>query len=214
MSLTNQSFSDRIATWAGSLFRGSIDEPVSIVTMGLGDRGRVGMVSNLSLSTLDDTQIHKEMKRITYQLRNPGLNLNSYVYSGRGGYRRRHSYILNKKGAHGAVWLVDAANKDAMAESADHLKLMMEQDFMKNVPLVVFARNSHQENALSVGEISKMMDLDSFKNQWRIQASDVPNQEESYSAALHWLAATAAGQQVTMALGMGVSEANAIAVSN
>ena len=194
-SLTNETFSQNLMNWAGSLAKSSMTTPVSIVTMGLGNRGRVGVVHHATLKDLNVSDLAKK----TDSLNDSEFDPNNYVWVGRGGYRARHRYLLKQQGA-GAVWVIDAlGDKASLRENGQQLQNALKE--ISDVPVVVFARNTNAPGAHSIKEISEQLNLNSLPegNQWRIQASNDPNKEEAYSVALDWLSSAIAGREMRKA---------------
>ena len=196
-SITNETYSTKLTNWAGSLAKSSMGSPVSIVTMGLGARGRVGVVHH---ATLQDLQV-SDLAKKTEALNDSEFSPNDYVWVGRGGYRAHHRYLLKQNGA-GAIWVIDAKSDQAfLEENAASLRNAISEKGITDVPVVVFARNIGSEGAHSIKDISDALDLNSLPagNQWRLQSSDDPNKEEAYSVALDWLSSAIAGREMLKA---------------
>ncbi|KAL7714661.1 ADP-ribosylation factor [Entamoeba marina] len=95
----------------------------------------------------------------------------------------RHYY----EGTHGIVFVLDSNDLDRIDEAKGVLKGLIEDDTMRNAPLLVFANKHDLPNAMSVSEVVKRLGLNSIKNrQWYCQTSCATNGDGLYEG-LDWL---------------------------
>ncbi|KAL7715365.1 ADP-ribosylation factor [Entamoeba marina] len=95
----------------------------------------------------------------------------------------RHYY----EGTNGIVFVLDSNDLDRMSEAKEVLNGLLEDDTMRNAPLLVFANKHDLPNALPVSEVVKQLGLSSIKNrQWYCQTSCATNGDGLYEG-LDWL---------------------------
>ncbi|XP_056273114.1 ADP-ribosylation factor 5-like [Pseudoliparis swirei] len=95
----------------------------------------------------------------------------------------RH-YFQNTQGL---IFVVDSNDRERVAESAEELTKMMNEDELKDAVLLVFANKQDLPNAFSVSELTDKLGLQSIRNKtWHIE-STCATQGTGLYEGLDWL---------------------------
>ncbi|XP_058502235.1 ADP-ribosylation factor 4-like [Solea solea] len=95
----------------------------------------------------------------------------------------RH-YFQNTQGL---IFVVDSNDRERVAESADELSRMMQEDDLKEAVLLVFANKQDLPNALTTTELTEKLGLHSRTNRkWYVQ-STCATQGQGLYEGLDWL---------------------------
>ncbi|KAM4619283.1 ADP-ribosylation factor 4-like [Polymixia lowei] len=95
----------------------------------------------------------------------------------------RH-YFQNTQGL---IFVVDSNDKERVAESAEELSKMLQEDELREAVLLVFANKQDLPNALSVGELTEKLGLQSLRSRtWYVQATCATQGTGLYEG-LDWL---------------------------
>ena len=82
-----------------------------------------------------------------------------------GGQREIRPYWKNYyENTDGLVYVVDSSDDKRLKECTAELKTLLEEDALKNVPMLVFANKQDLEGAMSVTEVYSALGLDALKN--------------------------------------------------
>ncbi|KAG8181181.1 hypothetical protein JTE90_010953 [Oedothorax gibbosus] len=95
----------------------------------------------------------------------------------------RH-YFQNTQGL---IFVVDSNDKDRIAEAQDELSKMLKEDELSEAVLLIFANKQDLPNAMSAGELTERLGLNSLRNRrWYIQATCATQGDGLYEG-LDWL---------------------------
>uniref|UniRef100_A0A673AFR0 ADP-ribosylation factor 4-like n=1 Tax=Sphaeramia orbicularis TaxID=375764 RepID=A0A673AFR0_9TELE len=95
----------------------------------------------------------------------------------------RH-YFQNTQGL---IFVVDSNDRERVAESADELSKMLQEDELKDAILLVFANKQDLPNALSMSEITDKLNLQTLRNRpWHVQSACATQGTGLYEG-LDWL---------------------------
>eukprot|EP00126_Sphaerothecum_destruens_P004168 Sdes_comp18035_c0_seq4m7359 len=95
----------------------------------------------------------------------------------------RH-YFQNTQGL---IFVVDSNDRDRIAEAKDELQKMLAEDELRDAIVLVFSNKQDLPNALSAGEITEKLGLNSLRNRkWYIQATCATSGDGLYEG-LDWL---------------------------
>ncbi|XP_059191190.1 ADP-ribosylation factor 4-like [Centropristis striata] len=95
----------------------------------------------------------------------------------------RH-YFQNTQGL---IFVVDSNDRERVAESAEELAKMLSEDELREAVLLVLANKQDLPNALSVGELTDKLGLNTLRNKtWNIQTTCAPQGTGLYEG-LDWL---------------------------
>ncbi|KAG0935074.1 hypothetical protein G6F57_008772 [Rhizopus arrhizus] len=75
------------------------------------------------------------------------------------------TYYLNTDAV---IYVVDSVDKDRIQTSKEELHAMLEEEELKDVPLLVFANKHDIEGGLSAAEVADTLDLSTLKNKYSI----------------------------------------------
>ncbi|MBH0219698.1 hypothetical protein GH793_16080, partial [Listeria monocytogenes] len=80
----------------------------------------------------------------------------------------RH-YFQNTQGL---IFVVDSNDRERVAESADELSKMLQEDELRDAVLLVFANKQDLPNAMPVSELTDKLGLQSLRSRtWYVQAT-------------------------------------------
>ncbi|GFT49550.1 ADP-ribosylation factor 4 [Nephila pilipes] len=95
----------------------------------------------------------------------------------------RH-YFQNTQGL---IFVVDSNDKDRISEAQDELSKMLKEDELSDAVLLIFANKQDLPNAMSAGELTERLGLNSLRNRrWYIQATCATQGDGLYEG-LDWL---------------------------
>lgn len=95
----------------------------------------------------------------------------------------RH-YFQNTQGL---IFVVDSNDKDRISEAQDELSKMLKEDELTDAVLLIFANKQDLPNAMSAGELTERLGLNSLRNRrWYIQATCATQGDGLYEG-LDWL---------------------------
>ncbi|KAF7655603.1 hypothetical protein LDENG_00053690 [Lucifuga dentata] len=95
----------------------------------------------------------------------------------------RH-YFQNTQGL---IFVVDSNDRERVQESAEELTKMLNEDELRDAVLLVFSNKQDLPNALSTGELTNRLGLDSLRNRtWNVQATCATQGTGLYEG-LDWL---------------------------
>ena len=94
------------------------------------------------------------------------------------------------------IYVVDSCDHNRLGLSSNELLAMLEEEELKNIPLLVFANKQDAKNALNEAEISTKLGLHTIKDRrWKIQKSSAIN-GDGLKEGLSWLAQTIQGKEI------------------
>ncbi|CAL1285400.1 ADP-ribosylation factor 4 [Argiope bruennichi] len=95
----------------------------------------------------------------------------------------RH-YFQNTQGL---IFVVDSNDKDRISEAQDELSKMLKEDELSDAVLLIFANKQDLPNAMTAGELTERLGLNSLRNRrWYIQATCATQGDGLYEG-LDWL---------------------------
>mmetsp|Transcript_28084 Transcript_28084/g.61011 ORF Transcript_28084/g.61011 Transcript_28084/m.61011 type:complete len:287 (+) Transcript_28084:92-952(+) len=158
------------AKLAAKLF-GSKGEDQKIIMLGLDAAGKTTVLYMLKLGEVVTTipTVGFNVETIEYS----GKKMVSFTFWDVGGRDKvrplfRHYY----QGVNALVAVVDSADRDRFEVTRDELKRTLNEDELRDVPLLVFANKQDIPGAATVQEVADKLDLNSIRNRmWHIQAS-------------------------------------------
>ncbi|EAS35770.3 small GTP-binding protein [Coccidioides immitis RS] len=93
------------------------------------------------------------------------------------------------RGVHAIVYIVDAADRDALPMATDELHELVSKPSLDGIPLLVLGNKSDLPDKLSVDELIEEMDLKSITRR-EVSCYGISAKEETnLDAVLHWLIA-------------------------
>ena len=96
------------------------------------------------------------------------------------------------RGVNAVVFVVDAADKDAISVAREELHALMSKSTLEAIPLLVLGNKSDLPNKLSVDDLIDQLDLKSITHR-EISCYGISAKEETnLEAVLQWLVARAA----------------------
>ncbi|KAI4153071.1 MAG: hypothetical protein LQ340_002526 [Diploschistes diacapsis] len=87
------------------------------------------------------------------------------------------------------VYIVDAADKEAVPVAAEELHALLDKPALKGIPLLVLGNKSDLPGKLSVDELIDAMDLKAFKGRETSCYGISAKEETNLDAVLQWLIA-------------------------
>lgn len=95
----------------------------------------------------------------------------------------RH-YFQNTQGL---IFVVDSNDRERVAESADELTKMLQEDELRDAVLLVFANKQDLPNALTVSELTDRLGLQALRNKKWYMQSTCATQGTGLYEGLDWL---------------------------
>ncbi len=113
-----------------------------------------------------------------------------------GGQREIRPYWKNYfENTDGLVYVVDSADDMRLKECADELISLLQEEALKNVPMLVFANKQDLQFALDADEVMKTLKLEEIADRtWNIQACSAFT-KEGLSDGMEWLIKTISEKQ-------------------
>ncbi|KAG8898528.1 hypothetical protein FRC01_010877 [Tulasnella sp. 417] len=88
---------------------------------------------------------------------------------------------------HGIIFVVDSNDRERLPEARGELQRMMNEDGLRDAPLLVFANKRDLPNAMGEDELSEKLGLyDLGQRSWHIQATSATS-GDGLSKGLDWL---------------------------
>ncbi|XP_072512788.1 ADP-ribosylation factor-like protein 11 [Salminus brasiliensis] len=139
-----------------------------VVLMGLDSSGKSTLLYRLHRGVVMETLPTIGFNVVTLEL-DKKTTLTVWDIGGQGSMRANWRYYLEECEA--LVFVVDAADRARMDEASKALKKILKDQNMTDVPLLVLANKSDLPDAMTVSEVSKQLDMESYKDRvWEIQA--------------------------------------------
>lgn len=161
-------------------------EEARILFCGLDAAGKTTIlyVSKLGQVVTTIPTIGFNVETVTYK----NLHLTAWDVGGRDKIRPlwRHYYANTSA----LVFVVDSNDRERITEACDELHRMVNEEELKNIPVLIFANKQDLPNVLSIAEIQEKMNLsklDSTKTKWSIQAA-AATKKEGIEEGFLWLA--------------------------
>jgi ADP-ribosylation factor 1/2 len=147
----------------------SMTSPSRILLLGLDNAGKTCILYKLKLNETITTipTIGFNVETVTpYK----GITFTVWDVGGQDKIRRLWRYYFQN--TDGLFFVIDSADSSRMDESAEELHAILEDDCMRDVPVVLMANKQDLPNALSCSQIIKKLKLDKIKNKWFINATN------------------------------------------
>eukprot|EP00812_Abedinium_dasypus_P009361 NODE_3055_length_837_cov_218.071611.p1 GENE.NODE_3055_length_837_cov_218.071611~~NODE_3055_length_837_cov_218.071611.p1 ORF type:complete len:265 (-),score=71.68 NODE_3055_length_837_cov_218.071611:25-819(-) len=115
----------------------------------------------------------------------------------------RHYY----EAADALIFVVDSTDRDRLDDARDQLERLLDEEDMRDAPLLVFANKQDLPGALRLAELTDKLGLHRLRaRQWYIQAACARTGDGLYEG-LDWLTATARKQAAAAAVKRGAAAA-------
>ena len=157
---------------------------VSMMMVGLDGAGKTTIFYQLK-----DRENLKTIPTIGFNvesLKYKGLNFTVWDIGGQLNHRVvwKHYY----KDKDGIIYVVDSYDKERIENSAEELNHMLEEEVLKNCPLLVLANKQDLNEAMSPKEVAGKLGLDEIKDRkWVVQGTDALT-GQGIREGLDWMA--------------------------
>lgn len=166
---------------------------MKILMLGLDAAGKTTILYKLKLGEVVTSipTIGMNVETVEYQ----GKSLVSFTtwdIGGRSPMRPlwRHFY----KGCNALIFVIDANDRDRVEDAQEELRRLLNEDELRDWPLLVFGNKQDLPNAMSIAELSEKLCLHQLRNRcWFIQSSCATSGDGLHEG-LDWLSATLHGQ--------------------
>ncbi|XP_036419352.1 ADP-ribosylation factor-like protein 11 [Colossoma macropomum] len=139
-----------------------------VVLMGLDSAGKSTLLYRIHRGVVMQTSPTIGFNVVTLELDKKTV-FTVWDIGGQGSMRANWKYYLENCEA--LVFVVDAGDRTRMEEAKTALKKVLSDHNMADIPLMVLANKSDLPDAMTVSEVSKQLDMDSYKDRvWEIQA--------------------------------------------
>lgn len=173
----------------GKTFRAVVGKKdLRILIVGLDGAGKTTILYKLKLGEVVKTipTVGFNVETVQYK------NINFDVWDVGGQDKMRPLWKHYYKDARGLVFVVDSNDTERVPDARRELEQMLNQEVLRDMPLLVFANKKDLPNALPTSELSQRLGLDDLKRRWLIQSACATN-GDGILQGLDWLSHVLAG---------------------
>lgn len=154
-----------LKSWFLQVFSRKIS-PSRIIMVGLDNSGKTTILYNIngeSRPTIPTLGFNVETLKIN------NITLTIWDLGGQENVRRlwKHYYLASKA----VIFVVDSTDKERMEETSKELHYVLKDDELKNCVVLIYANKNDLEDSIEVDELTKILELHSLKQKWKIQSS-------------------------------------------
>ena len=162
------------------------EKEAKILVVGLDNSGKTTILK--ALSDEDTENIAPTQGFHIKALAKDGFKLNVWDI---GGQKAIRAYWSNYyEGTDGLVFVVDSSDEQRLGECLEELTTLLQEDDLKDVPLLVFANKQDLDLALEAQEVMEHTKLEDIDNRvWTIQACSALT-KEGLEEGMEWLVKT------------------------
>jgi ADP-ribosylation factor protein 1 len=142
--------------------------PKRILLLGLDGAGKTSILYKVKLN---ENILTIPTVGFNVETVSPCKGVNFTVWDVGGQYKIRQLWRYYFQNSQGLIYVVDSSDTLRFAESSEELHAIMNNDEMRDVPVVVIANKQDLPNAVSCGEMASKLGLDKLKNKWFIQSA-------------------------------------------
>lgn len=158
--------------------------PVRLLMLGLDAAGKTTILYKMKLNETVNTIPTIGFNVETLQYKN--LEFNCWDIGGQ--FKLRNLWQHYFENTQGLIYVVDSNDAERIAESAESLKMVLDDESMRNVPVLIYANKMDLPNALTVPEISQRLGLAGLRDRrWQVQASNAARGDGLFEG-MDWLA--------------------------
>ncbi|XP_043978934.1 ADP-ribosylation factor 1-like isoform X1 [Gambusia affinis] len=141
--------------------------PVRILMVGLDAAGKTTLLYKLKLAEVVTTipTIGFNVETVEYK----NISFTVWDVGGQTVIRPlwRHYYTNTQ----GLIFVIDSSDSERIKEAADELHRQLEEDELRDVPVLVFANKQDLPRAMSVDDITEALSLSGVRQPWFVQSS-------------------------------------------
>ncbi|XP_008406607.1 ADP-ribosylation factor 1 isoform X3 [Poecilia reticulata] len=141
--------------------------PVRILMVGLDAAGKTTLLYKLKLAEVVTTipTIGFNVETVEYK----NISFTVWDVGGQTVIRPlwRHYYTNTQ----GLIFVIDSSDSERIKEAADELHRQLEEDELRDVPVLVFANKQDLPRAMPVGDITEALSLSGVQQPWFVQPS-------------------------------------------
>jgi len=163
-----------------SLFGGKTDQ--RIVMLGLDAAGKTTILYKLQLGDVIASipTIGFNVETIEYK------NLKMTMWDVGGQHRIRPLWRHYFQNTDAMIYVIDSADRERIEEAREELYKCLEDELLRNVPVLVFANKADMPKAMQAKEIVAELGLAKMRREWHVQESVAVKGEGLYEG-LDWL---------------------------
>lgn len=172
-----------------NLLRKMSPAEIRILTLGLDNAGKTTILRKLSDEDAKNTTPTQGFN--VKSLSQDGFKLTVWDIGGQKTLRPYWENYYDDTDA--LIYVIDSADIARVEESGEELALLLDQDKLKDVPLLVFANKQDLEGAMTAQELSDTMSLVNIRDRnWQISGcsastKDDPNISEGIKWVIKWV---------------------------
>jgi small GTP-binding protein len=158
---------------------------VRMLMVGLDASGKTTVLYNLKTGETIKTipTIGFNVESLDYK----GLNFTVWDIGGQYAIRKLWKHYYNN--SDGIIFVIDSADVERIEEAVEELRYLMNEEELKDCPLLIIANKQDLLGALSPNELTKKLGLDISKRAWLVQgASAISGQ--GLKEGFDWMAST------------------------
>jgi small GTP-binding protein len=154
-----------------------------ILMVGLDAAGKTTVLFKLKLNDVVTTipTIGFNVERVEYK------NLKMTIWDIGGQDRLRPLWRFYYENTNGIIFVVDSCDRARLRIARDEIARMMDDSFLRDAKLCVFANKQDMPNAMSSSELVEGLELRNLKAQWYLQPTSAVSGAGLYEG-LDWLA--------------------------
>ncbi len=156
--------------------------PKRILLLGLDGAGKTSILYKVKLN---ENILTIPTVGFNVETVSPCKGVNFTVWDVGGQYKIRQLWRYYFQNSQGLIYVVDSSDTLRFAESSEELHAIMNNDEMRDVPVVVIANKQDLPNAVSCGEMASKLGLDKLKNKWFIQSLHAAYMHTIYIKYIH-----------------------------
>lgn len=157
--------------------------PVRLLMLGLDAAGKTTILYKMKLNETVNTIPTIGFNVETLQYKN--LEFNCWDIGGQ--YKLRNLWQHYYENTQGLIYVVDSNDGDRIAEAAESLHSVINDEQMQGVPILIYANKMDLPNALTVPQISERLGLLNLRDRkWQVQASNAARGDGLYEG-MDWL---------------------------
>ena len=163
---------------------GRSSNPVRILMLGLDAAGKTTILYKMKLNETVNTipTIGFNVENLQYK----NLEFNCWDIGGQ--FKLRNLWLHYFENTQGLIYVVDSNDADRVAESAEALQMVLNDETMIGVPVLVYANKMDLPNAMTVPQITEALGLMKMRGrEWHVQASNAARGDGLFEG-MDWLA--------------------------
>ena len=159
------------------------NEQVRLLILGLDAAGKTTILYKMKLNETVNTIPTIGFNVETLQYKN--LEFNCWDIGGQHKLRSLWQHYYDN--TQGLIYVVDSNDASRLEEARESLHMILQEEAMRDVPVLIYANKMDLPNAMSVPQLSERLGLLNLRCKWQIQASNAQRGDGLYEG-MDWMA--------------------------